>query len=114
MFFLQLRLMMLVAVLFGIVFAIIMMIGSYMGINNFLFYIFAAVAVMFLQFLIGPKMVEWTMRVKYVTRKEYPRLFDLVESLAIRAEIPMPKIGISQIALPNAFAFGRGIRDGRV
>lgn len=114
MFFLQLRLMMLVVALFGIVFAIITMIGTYLGINNFLFYVFAAVAVMFFQFLIGPKMVEWTMRVKYVTRREYPRLFDMVESLAIRAEIPMPKIGISQIQLPNAFAFGRGLRDGRV
>ncbi len=114
MFFLQLRLMVLVAVLFGIVFAIITMIGTYLGINNFLFYVFAAVAVMFFQFLIGPKMVEWTMRVKYVTRKEYPRLFEMVESLAIRAEIPMPKIGISQIALPNAFAFGRSLKDGRV
>ena len=114
MFFLQLRLMMLVAALFGIVFAIITMIGTYLGINNFLVYVFAAVAVMFFQFLIGPKMVEWTMRVKYVTRREYPRLFDMVESLAIRAEIPMPKIGISQIELPNAFAFGRSLKDGRV
>ncbi len=114
MFFLQLRLMILVAALFGIVFAIITMIGTYLGINNFLVYVFAAVAVMFFQFLIGPKMVEWTMRVKYVTRKEYPRLFEMVESLAIRAEIPMPKIGISQIELPNAFAFGRSLRDGRV
>jgi heat shock protein HtpX len=26
----------------------------------------------------------------------------------------MPKIGIAQIGIPNAFAFGRGIRDGRV
>ncbi|MBU2258407.1 MAG: M48 family metalloprotease, partial [Candidatus Omnitrophica bacterium] len=43
-----------------------------------------------------------------------PKLFQMVESLAVRAGIPMPKIGIAQISLPNAFAFGRGIRDGRV
>jgi len=114
MFFLQLRMMVLVAALFGIVLAVITMIGTYLGINNFIFYVFAAAGVMFFQYLIGPKMVEWTMRVKYVTRKEYPRLFDMVESLAIRAEIPMPKIGISQINLPNAFAFGRSLKDGRV
>jgi heat shock protein HtpX len=114
MFFLQMRLMMLVAVLFGIVFAIISMIGTYMGINNFLFYVLAAVAVMFFQYLIGPKMVEWTMRVKYVERKDYPKLFAIVEALAVRAEIPMPRIGVSQISLPNAFAFGRSLKDGRV
>ncbi|MFH0827664.1 MAG: zinc metalloprotease HtpX, partial [Candidatus Omnitrophota bacterium] len=114
MFFLQLRLMMLLAALFGIVFAVVVMVGAYLGINNFFFYVFAAVGIMFFQFMIGPKMVEWTMRVKYVIRKEYPRLFEMVEALAIRAEIPMPRIGIAQIALPNAFAFGRGIKDGRV
>ncbi len=114
MFFLQMRLMMLVAVLFGIVFAIIAMIGTYMGINNFLFYVLAAVAVMVFQYLIGPKMVEWTMRVKYVERKDYPKLFAIVEALAVRAEIPMPRIGVSQISLPNAFAFGRSLKDGRV
>jgi len=114
MFFLQLRLMMLVAALFGIVFAIIAMIGSYLGVSNFFFYVIAAVGVMFFQFLIGPKIVEWTMRVKYITRSGYPGLFAMVEKLAMRAGIPMPRIGIAQIALPNAFAFGRGIKDGRV
>jgi heat shock protein HtpX len=114
MFFLKLRLMMLVAVLFGIIYAVIVMIGAYLGIRNFMVYLFAAVGVMFIQYLIGPKMVEWTMKVKYVTKKDYPRLFEMVESLSVRAEIPMPRIGISQIALPNAFAFGRGYQDGRV
>ena len=54
------------------------------------------------------------MRVKYVKRQEYPQLYSLVEDLAAKAGIPTPKIGIAHIALPNAFAFGRGIRDGRV
>jgi heat shock protein HtpX len=114
MFFLQLRLMLLVAMLFGVIYAIITMIGASMGIHSLLFYFLAAAAVMLIQYLIGPKMVELTMRVKYVTRKEYPRLFEMVESLAIRAEIPMPRVAISQIELPNAFAFGRSIKDGRV
>jgi heat shock protein HtpX len=114
MFFLQLRLMLLVTMLFGIIYAIIMMIGVSLGIHNLLFYFLGAVGVMLIQYLVGPKMVEMTMRVKYVTRKEYPRLFEMVESLAIRAEIPMPRVAISQIELPNAFAFGRSVKDGRV
>jgi heat shock protein HtpX len=114
MFFLQLRLMILITMLFAVVYAIIMMIGVSLGIHNFMFYLLGAAGVMLIQYLIGPKMVEMTMRVKYVTRKEYPRLFEIVESLAIRAEIPMPRVAISQIELPNAFAFGRSLKDGRV
>jgi heat shock protein HtpX len=32
----------------------------------------------------------------------------------MRANIPVPKVGVAQISLPNAFAFGRGLKDGRV
>jgi heat shock protein HtpX len=114
MLFLKLRMWLLVAVLFAIVYAIIVMIGSYMGISNFYFYLGISLLLMFIQYMLGPKLVEWTMRVKYVSRNEYPGLHQMVGDLAMRAKIPMPKIGISQIALPNAFAFGRSIKDGRV
>ncbi len=114
MFFLKIRLMMLTAMLFAIIYAVMVMIGAYLGIGNFLVYFIVALGLMFVQYLVGPKMVEWTMRVKYVTKKDHPRLFEMVEALSIRAEIPMPRIGISQIGLPNAFAFGKSVRDGRV
>ncbi len=114
MFFLKLRMMLLVAVLFAIVYAVVVMIGTYFGISNFYFYLIISLAMMFIQYMIGPKIVEWTMRVKYVKRTEYPRLFQMVESLAVRANIPMPRVCIAQIPLPNAFAFGRSTRDGRV
>jgi len=104
----------LVAALFAIVYAVVSMISYYMGVSNFYFYLILSLAMMFIQYLLGPKIVEWSMRVRYVKREENPRLFQMVESLAQRANIPMPKIGIAQIPIPNAFAFGRGIRDGRV
>jgi heat shock protein HtpX len=69
---------------------------------------------MLIQYMLGPKLIELMMRVKYVKREEQPRLFQMVESLAQRAGIPMPKIGIAAIEIPNAFAFGRSLRDGRV
>ncbi|MCX5703564.1 MAG: M48 family metalloprotease, partial [Candidatus Omnitrophica bacterium] len=114
MLFLKLRMWLLVGVLFGIIYAVIVMIGSYLGIANFYFYLLISLAMMFIQYMIGPKIVEWTMRVRYIKREEYPKLYQMVEELAIRAKIPMPRIGIAAIALPNAFAFGRSIRDGRV
>jgi heat shock protein HtpX len=49
-----------------------------------------------------------------VTKKENPRLFEIVESLARKAGIPCPRVGISPTNLPNAFAFGRGVKDGRI
>ncbi|HTY45978.1 MAG TPA: zinc metalloprotease HtpX [Patescibacteria group bacterium] len=114
MFFLKLRMWLLVTVLFAIIYAVITMLGTSMGFGGFYFYLAISLAMMLLQYMIGPKIVEWTMQVKYVRRQEYPRLFQMVESLANKAGIPVPKIGIAQIAIPNAFAFGRGVNDGRV
>lgn len=111
---LQLRMMLLLGTLFAIVYAIVVVLGTAMGLDNFYVYLAIALGFMFLQYLIGPKMVEWSMQVKYTDRTENPRLFDMVEDLARRANLPMPKIGISPLPIPNAFAFGRGYRDGRV
>jgi len=105
----------LITILFGFIYAIIVVIGkTFLHIGGFSFYLGISLAMMFIQYMIGPKIVEWTMRVRYVKREEYPRLYQIVEGLASRANISVPKIAIAQIPLPNAFAFGRSIRDGRV
>jgi len=114
MFFLQMRLWLLIAALFGIIYAAMVVFGSYMGIGSFYFYFVFALVLMFVQFMVGPKIVEWSMRVKYIGREGCPELFEMVEDLSKRAAIPVPRIGIARIAIPNAFAFGRGINDGRV
>jgi heat shock protein HtpX len=111
---LQLRMGLLLAVLFAIVYAVVVMIGTTMGIDNFYVYLMISFVFMFIQYLIGPKMVEWSMRVQYVTREQAPQLFAMVADQAERARIPMPRVGISQVAIPNAFAFGRSLGDGRV
>ncbi len=114
MFFLRLRMWLLLVVLFAICYALVSLVSYYAGITNFYFYIVLSLAMMLVQYAVGPKIVEWSMGVKYVKKQEYPRLFQMVESLAMRAEIPVPRIGIAKIPLPNAFAFGRGLKDGRV
>lgn len=111
---LRLRMWLLLTLLFAIIYGVVSWLSYAAGINNFYFYLILSLAMMFIQYMIGPKIVEWTMRVKYIKREENPRLFQIVENLAIRAQIPMPKVGIAEIAIPNAFAFGRGIKDGRV
>jgi heat shock protein HtpX len=111
---LQTRMFLLLTALFAIIYAVIVMIGTAMGVGNFYFYLFISVLMMVGQYLIGPKIVEWSMRVKYVTRAEYPILYSMLEEMTQRANMPMPKIGVSPEALPNAFAFGRSKKDGRV
>ena len=54
------------------------------------------------------------MRVKWVSEKEEPELQQIVKELAEKAGIPKPRVGISQLQIPNAFAFGRSLADGRV
>ncbi|MBA7564211.1 Protease HtpX [subsurface metagenome] len=111
---LQTRMFLLVAVLFGILYGVITGIGTWMGTGNAVFYIGFAVIILGIQYLIGPSIVVWTMKVKWVSEKEEPELHRMVAELAESAHLPKPKVGISQLTIPNAFAFGRMRRDGRV
>jgi len=46
-------------------------------------------------------------RAKPVTREELPNVYAIVEDLARRADMPMPKLYVSPEMQPNAFATGR-------
>jgi heat shock protein HtpX len=111
---LKLRLWIAVILLFGILYAIITAIAYYFGFKGPFALAIFALLIIFIQYLLGPKMVEATMRVKYVSETEAPKLHQMIEDLAIKAGIPKPKIGISQTSIPNAFAFGKTKGDGRI
>lgn len=111
---LQTRMFLLVAAMFAIVYAVIVLIGTAAGVYDFYFYLLISLGIMWVQFMIGPSIIEWTMQLRYITREENSKLFAMVEDLARRANIPLPRICISPSQVPNAFAFGRGIHDGRV
>ncbi len=111
---LQLRLMLLIGLMFAIIYGIIVAVAAFMGIGGTLFYIVLAFAMLGIQYMIGPKMVELSMRVKYVSESEEPELHRMVAELAERAGLKKPKVGISQISVPNAFAFGKSRGDGRI
>ncbi|MBI2848471.1 MAG: M48 family metalloprotease, partial [Chloroflexi bacterium] len=84
------------------------------GIGGALSYLILALVFLGIQYLIGPALVAWTMRVKWVSEKEEPELHRMVAGLAEEARLPKPKVGISQMSIPNAFAFGRSQKDGRI
>lgn len=111
---LSFRLYLLIALMFAILYGIIIGIAFAIGVQSFLAYGAIAVVMLIIQYVLGPKMVEMSMRVKYVTEAEQPELHRMVLELARAANIHKPRVGISSLQIPNAFAFGRWGGDGRV
>jgi heat shock protein HtpX len=100
--------------MFAIVYAMVSLVAGSMGITSFAFYGVLASFMLLIQYLIGPKMVEWSMGIRYVSEAEYPSLHRMVAEMAQKANIPKPRVGVANVPIPNAFAFGRWKSDGRV
>jgi heat shock protein HtpX len=107
---LQIRMYLLLGLMFAILYALITVVVP----GTWLLYGILASMMLFFQYMIGPKMVEWSMKIKYVSETEEPELHSIVEELARQARIPKPRVGVSTLGVPNAFAFGRWLGDGRV
>jgi heat shock protein HtpX len=110
----QTRMYILVALLFAVLYGVMVGIGALTNSGSAIRYLGLALVFLGVQYLIGPAMVGWTMRVKYVTPEQEPDLHRLVTDLAEEAKLPKPRVGISDLAVPNAFAFGRTHKDGRI
>ena len=111
---LRLRLWFATVLLFGLLYAIVAAVSYYFGFGGPLMFGFFALVIVLGQYLLGPFMVESMMKVRYVSEAEAPNLHRMVGELAYNAGIPKPKVGISEIGVPNAFAFGKSKGDGRV
>jgi len=111
---LQVRLYLLLGLMFGILYALIVGVSAAFGISHFAYYAILSFVLVGIQYLIGPAIVGWAMKVKYVSEQEAPGLHKVVAELARAAGIPKPRVGISRLPFPNAFAFGRFQGDGRV
>jgi heat shock protein HtpX len=68
--------------------------------------VFAAV-MNFASYFFSDKIALASSGAKPVTREQLPRLYDVMERLAAKANIPVPKLYIVPDAAPNAFATGR-------
>jgi heat shock protein HtpX len=60
-----------------------------------------------LQYFFSHKLAMWGMGAKEVSPEEAPELHAMVEKLAREAGLPKPKVAISKLPIPNAFATGR-------
>ncbi len=68
----------------------------------------------FIAFFFSDKIALATVRAVEVSRDDDPALWDTVETLAEKAKMPMPRVYISPVAAPNAFATGRSPRHSAV
>ncbi len=59
------------------------------------------------QYFFSHKLAMWGMGAKEVSPEEAPELHAMVEKLAAGAGIPKPRVAISKLQIPNAFATGR-------
>ena len=113
---LQLRMALLLGVLFAIIYAIVVMVGTYLGFHNFYFYL-----------AISRRHNDCPVFYRAEDRgmdhagplcheeRESAACVEMVESLAQKGRNSLPpQSGISPTNLPNAFAFGRGVKDGRI
>ena len=67
-----------------------------------------AAAINFVSYYYSDKIVMRMSKAKIIQESDNPTLFRVVRSVAQKANIPMPKVGIVDSPQPNAFATGRG------
>jgi len=100
--------------LFGGLILIFVAIGWVLGtvffgdwiLGSMIFLVLAA-AINFISYFFSDKIVLWSYRAKIISREEQPKLFDTVNKICMKANMPMPRIAIVKTQTPNAFATGR-------
>ena len=66
-----------------------------------------AIGVAFWQWWSSDKVAMRAMRAREVTPEEAPELHGMIDRLCALADMPKPRVGVSDMALANAFATGR-------
>ena len=67
----------------------------------------AGIGVAFYQWWSSDKVAMRAMRAREVTPEEAPELHGMIDRLCALADMPKPRVGIADLAIPNAFATGR-------
>jgi heat shock protein HtpX len=87
---------------------VLVLIGERIGGENGMLIAFAiSVAMNFTAYFFSDKIALKMYRAQPVTREQLPRAYEVVERLAAKDGLPMPKIYVIPSESPNAFATGR-------
>ncbi|MDR2697950.1 MAG: zinc metalloprotease HtpX [Holophagales bacterium] len=95
---------MLIALMTGL---LIVLGDVFYGRNGAFLALIAGLAINAFSYFFSDRIVLMTYRAKIVARQDAPQLYTVVESLAMRAGLPMPRVAIVPDQTPNAFATGR-------
>ncbi len=100
--------MMKTAILMAAITALFMAIGQMMGGQaGMMLALLVAVGMNFFSYWFSDKMVLKMYRARQVDAQSAPRFYAMVQELAQKAELPMPKVYLIDESAPNAFATGR-------
>lgn len=102
------------AFLLGLLFALVVWVGSFWGVQGMLFAGVIAVAMNFGAWFFSDRIAIASMRGREVDERSAPELVGMVRRLAERAQLPMPRVYICPHDAPNAFATGRNPRHAAV
>jgi heat shock protein HtpX len=95
-------------ILLSVLTVLLILAGEYLGGSNGAIVAFViAAATNFFSYFYSDKIALAMYSAKPVSREEMPRAYEVVERLAGRAGIPMPKMYVIPTESPNAFATGR-------
>ena len=103
------------AVIFGLTTLVFAVILTWAGIGFSLLTIGVfVVGLNIAQWLLSPYLVGWIYKVKEMPQNENLQLHQMVSDLSRKSGISAPKLMLSQIPLPNAFAYGSPLTGSRV
>jgi Zn-dependent protease with chaperone function len=106
-----------ITLLFGMLFAIVMMIGYWFNWGLPLMLI-VTLLILGLQYLISPYIVGWIYRIDWIPldvfKQQYPHLGELVNVHVRKHGIKPPRLGIIHDGNPNAFTFGHHKNNARL
>lgn len=102
------------AIIFGLSTLVFAVLLSFAGVFDFLTLGVIVVAINIAQWLLSPYIVDAFYKVRALPEDENPKLHQTVNELSKKSGISKPKLMISQIPLPNAFAYGSPLTGNRV
>jgi heat shock protein HtpX len=98
-------------ILLGALTGLLLLIGGYFGGQQGIVIAFIFAMIMnFGSYWFSDKIVLSMYRASEVSEREAPELYTIVKNLALRADLPMPRVYIVPGDTPNAFATGRNER----
>ena len=87
---------------------------SWLGVENLFLLLGLAIAFNLAQWLLAPYLIDAMYGVREVEEGELPELEEMVRRIARRSGIDPPKLMISRLQIPNAFAYGSPLTGNRV